>query len=74
MKKNKKSKPLAKNQLKNPVAKFAFQFNKAQVYRDKSKYQRNVKHKGKEPFPMQLFARIGKGFFFHSHVYLSLTT
>ena len=62
MKKTKQAKELATNQLKNPVAKFAFQFNKALVFRDKSKYQRKVKHKGKEPFPMVIFTSIGKGF------------
>jgi len=54
MKKTKKLKGLADKQVSNPVAKFAYQFNKAKVYKDKTKYQRAAKHKGKEPFPMML--------------------
>ena len=46
--------------IKNPVAKFAHKFNKAQVFKDKTKYQRNAKHKGKEPFPMLLSAILEK--------------
>jgi len=65
MKKTKKVKELKARQIKNPVAKFAFQFNKAQVFKDKSKYQRKAKHKGKEPFPMMLAGIIGKGFCFY---------
>jgi hypothetical protein len=52
MKKTKKSKGLADKTMNNFVAKFAHQFNKAQVYQDKTKYKRTAKHKGKEPFPM----------------------
>jgi len=54
MKKTKKSKGFKTSLVKNPVAKFAFQFNKAQVFKDKTKYQRTAKHKGKEPFPIIL--------------------
>ncbi len=54
MKKTKKGQDLELSLIKNPVAKFAHQFNKAQVFKDKTKYQRNAKHKGKEPFPMML--------------------
>lgn len=54
MKKTKKSKGLETSIVKNTVAKFAFQFNKAQIYKDKTKYQRNAKHKGQEPFPIML--------------------
>jgi stalled ribosome alternative rescue factor ArfA len=56
MKKMKKPKGLETRQVKNPVAKFAFKFNKARVFNDKTKYQRNNKHKGKEPFPMASFS------------------
>ncbi len=56
MKKNKKLNGLEARPIKNPVAKFAFKFNKAKVFIDKTKYQRNNKHKGKEPFPMALFS------------------
>mgnify|MGYP000123051951 FL=1 len=52
MKKTKKVKRLETEKIKNPVAKFAFQFNKAQIFKDKTKYQRSAKHKGQEPFPM----------------------
>lgn len=52
MKKTNKSKHLETDFIKNPVAKFAHQFNKAQVFKDKTKYQRKAKHKGKEPFLM----------------------
>ena len=61
MKKRKKIKELDVKIIKNPVAKFAFQFNKAQVFKDKTKYQRNAKHKGQEPFPIMLASIIGKG-------------
>jgi len=60
MKKTKKIKELETRLLKNPVAKFAFQFNKAQTFKDKTKYQRNAKHKGQEPFPMLLSALLEK--------------
>lgn len=64
MKKTRKTKNLESRPLKNPVAKFAFQFNKSHVFKDKTKYQRRAKHKGKEPFPITLFYLIGKGSFF----------
>ncbi len=54
MKKINKANRRKKTVLKNPVAKFSHQFNKAQVFKDKSKYQRKTKHKGQEPFPMLL--------------------
>lgn len=62
MKKRKKSNVLQQETIKNPVAKYAHQFNKAAIYKDKSKYQRNAKHKGQEPFPMKSGDFIGKGF------------
>jgi hypothetical protein len=34
--------------IQNPVAKFAHQFNKAQIYEDKNKYHRNAKHRNQE--------------------------
>ncbi len=52
MKKTKKSKELEIIPLKNPVAKFAYRFNRAATFKDKTKYQRNAKHKGQAPFPM----------------------
>lgn len=72
MKKNRKSKMLETKRIKNPVAKFAFQFNKAQVFKDKTKYQRNTKHKGKEPFLMMLKNIIRKGSFFLAALRVSL--
>ncbi len=62
MKKTRKSRKLETKRLKNPVAKFAHQFNKAQVFKDRTKYQRQTKHKGKEPFLMMLKNTIRKGF------------
>lgn len=51
---------------KNPVAKYAHQFNKAQVFNDKTKYQRKAKHKGQEPFTVSLGKGIVKGCLFLS--------
>jgi hypothetical protein len=60
MKKRKKLKE-AKVSLSNPVAKFAYQFNKSQIFKDKTKYQRKAKHK--ESFPIIVLTFIGKGSF-----------
>lgn len=38
--------------MQNPVAKFASQFNKAHIFRDKSKYTRKPKHGKQEVFPV----------------------
>ncbi len=38
----------------NPVAKFAAQFNRATVFRDRSKYRRKAKHRGVESFSLQI--------------------
>ncbi len=62
MKKRNKSKHLDSGGQVNPVAKYARQFNKAQVFQDRTQYKRNRKHKGQEPFPMLLRNIIGKGF------------
>lgn len=47
--------------LQNPVAKFAHQFNKAQVFCDKNHYRRNAKHRKQEASAnsliMKLFAK-----------------
>ncbi len=61
MKKRKKSKDLLKAGVVNPVAKYAHRFNRAHVFKDKSKYQRHGKHKGQEPLPMIVSTGIGKG-------------
>jgi hypothetical protein len=47
--------------LKNPVAKFAHQFNKAHIFKDKRKYQRKSKHSGLEPFSIVCLKAIEKG-------------
>ncbi len=62
MKKRKKSTALPAAVEKNPVAKFAPRFNKAAIFKDKSKYRRKAKHQGLEPFPMWPSDLIGKGF------------
>ena len=38
----------------NPVAKFAGQFNKAQIFADKKQYRRNAKHRQQEASPITL--------------------
>lgn len=63
MKKTRKSKHLEIDFMKNPVAKFAHQFNKSQVFKDKTKYQRKAKHKGQEPFPMLFLTLLEKVLF-----------
>ncbi len=61
MRKQYKAKGLADPAAKNPVAKFARQFNKAQVYADKSKYRRKAKHSGLEPFAIVSMETIANG-------------
>ncbi len=58
MKKTKKPAPNAQNNL---VAKHAHQFNKAQIFRDKTQYRRKAKHQGREPLPIMSMDAIGKG-------------
>ena len=60
MKKTKKLKCLEIDSMKNPVAKFAHQFNKYQVFKDKTRYQRKAKHKEKEPFLMLFLTLLEK--------------
>ena len=62
MKKRKKTKGLEEIPNRNPVAKFAHNFNKAQTFKDKSKYCRKAKYKNMEPLPMLLINNIGNGF------------
>lgn len=64
MKKRHKIKLPTEIEIKNPVAKYAGQFNKAQVFKDKTQYQRGAKHKGREPFIMSLDKGIVKGCLF----------
>ena len=66
MKKSRKRKLSLQKKVKpqNPVVKYAHHFNKSQVFKDKTKYQRKVKHKGKESFIVSYLKGIIKGFFF----------
>ncbi|MDD1620642.1 MAG: hypothetical protein LUQ11_04105 [Methylococcaceae bacterium] len=61
MRKQNQAKGLTDLPIKNPVAKFAHQFNKAQVYADKSKYRRKAKHSGLEPFSIVSRETIANG-------------
>ncbi|WP_231886700.1 DUF7230 family protein [Methylomonas methanica] len=61
MRKQNPSKGLDDKPIKNPVAKFAHQFNKAQTYADKTKYRRKAKHQGLEPFSIVSEQAIQKG-------------
>lgn len=61
MRKQNKAKGLCDKPIKNPVAKFAYQFNKAQIFKDKSRYQRKAKHSGQEPFSIISLEMIEKG-------------
>jgi hypothetical protein len=54
MRKQNKAKALDAVAPKNPVAKFAHQFNRAVVYSDKRKYNRKAKQDGLEPFSIAL--------------------
>ena len=49
MRKQTKAKGCSELPVKNPVAKFAHQFNKSQIYADKRQYRRKDKHQGLEP-------------------------
>ncbi|MCK9606891.1 MAG: hypothetical protein M0R33_10660 [Methylomonas sp.] len=61
MRKQNKAKGLCDKPIKNPVAKFAHQFNKTQIFKDKSRYQRKAKHSGLEPFSILSKEMIEKG-------------
>jgi len=52
MKKRKNSAATAVVPIQNPVAKFAYTFNKSLTFRDKSKYSRNAKHRKQEASSM----------------------
>ena len=54
MKKRKNTNKIDCVPIKNPVAKFAHQFNKAHVFEDKSNYHRNAKHRKQEASLMAL--------------------
>jgi hypothetical protein len=72
MKKRKNRSELETLPLQNPVAKYAHQFNKAQTFRDKSKYSRRAKHAKQEVFPITLFGAIGKTSCFNLSAALSV--
>lgn len=61
MRKQKQAGDISNPCTKNPVAKFAHQFNKAQVYADKRKYQRKAKHSCLEPFAIVSAESIANG-------------
>ncbi len=61
MKKSKKYKKNSATGTKNLVAKHAHYFNKAVIFKDKSKYQRKAKHKTIVPFFMQCVHNIKNG-------------
>lgn len=64
MKKGKKQQESNAASAKNLVAKHAHHFNKALIFKDKSKYQRKAKHKNSDPFFMQCRHCIKKGSLF----------
>jgi len=47
-----------KSSVQNPVAKFAYYFNNAVFFRDRTSYSRKNKHKGTEPFSLYLHAAV----------------
>jgi hypothetical protein len=61
MKKRKNQQQADAIALQNPVAKFAHQFNKAQIFCDKTQYRRSAKHRKQEASAnsliMKLFAK-----------------
>lgn len=62
MRKQNKAKGLHEVPIKNPVAKFAHQYNKSQVFADKRKYQRKAKHPAREPFSNAFGKALEQGF------------
>ena len=54
MKKRKNTNKIDGVPIQNPVAKFAYQFNKAHIFEDKYKYRRNAKHRKQEASPIAL--------------------
>ncbi len=57
MKKRNIPENIATAPINNLVAKFAHQFNKAQVFEDKNKYHRNAKHR-KQDISQIIFAKV----------------
>jgi len=52
--KNHQKKSKKETIIKNNVAKYAHHFNKAVVFKDRTKYQRKAKHKANDAFFIQL--------------------
>ena len=50
------SRKTSKPPVRNPVAKHAARLQRASTFRDRSKYRRHDKHKGREPFPLSIVA------------------
>ena len=63
MKKRKPTPAIDELALRNPVAKFAHHFNKAQIFADKNRYHRAAKHKKQEAFAIALNCPIAKASF-----------
>lgn len=61
MKKRKKRLLNSAPEAQNLVAKHAHYFNKAVIFKDKSKYQRKAKHKSFDPFIMHCMQYIING-------------
>ena len=68
MKKRNKQPKNSAPEINNLVAKHAHYFNKAVIFKDKSKYQRKAKHKNLDPFFMRCMHYIKNGLRF-SHNY-----
>ena len=60
MKKRKNLKGIEIISIQNPVAKHAHQFNKAQIFCDKTRYSRKGKHTKQEVFPIALLDLLAK--------------
>jgi hypothetical protein len=60
MKKRRNLKGIEIISIQNPVAKHAHQFNKAQIFYDKTQYRRKEKHKKQEVFPIHLIELLEK--------------
>jgi len=61
MKKRSKQQKNSMPEASNLVAKHAHYFNKAIIFKDKSKYQRKAKHKSFDPFVMRCMHYITNG-------------
>ncbi len=46
----------SKARRRNPVARFAGRFNRAQAFRDRTKYRRHPKHRNRDPRPVGIAA------------------